>query len=78
MRGRGVPLNVHTYSALLNVCLKANELELGLDVYEQMLAEGVAPNLVRRGCSEPVTGCLRVPACVRMCLPACVHLVQKA
>eukprot|EP00775_Hariotina_reticulata_P007913 gene7913-8109_t len=46
MRSRAIPLNVHTYSALLNVCLKANELDLSLDVYAQMLAEGCTPNLV--------------------------------
>lgn len=46
MRSRAIPLNVHTYSALLNVCLKANELDLSLDVYARMLAEGVTPNLV--------------------------------
>lgn len=46
MRSRAIPLNVHTYSALLNVCLKANELDLSLDVYTRMLAEGVTPNLV--------------------------------
>eukprot|EP00878_Enallax_costatus_P004567 GHUV01004808.1.p1 GENE.GHUV01004808.1~~GHUV01004808.1.p1 ORF type:complete len:696 (+),score=237.48 GHUV01004808.1:1024-3111(+) len=46
MRSRAVPLNVHTYSALLNVCLKANELDLSLDVYAQMLQEGCTPNLV--------------------------------
>lgn len=46
MRSRAVPLNVHTYSALLYVCLKANELDLSLDVYTQMLQEGCTPNLV--------------------------------
>ena len=46
MRGRGIPCNVHTYSALMNVCIKANELDLALDVYKQLLAEGCAPNLV--------------------------------
>jgi pentatricopeptide repeat domain-containing protein 1 len=46
MRSRAISLNVHTYSALLNVCLKANELDLALDVYARMLAEGVTPNLV--------------------------------
>lgn len=46
MRSKAITLNVHTYSALLNVCLKANELDLSLDVYGRMLAEGVTPNLV--------------------------------
>ncbi len=94
MRSRGVQCNVHTYSALMNVCIKGapprprrppclaralsgrahalsagefgkrgrekgrnvgvllprpaagNELDLALDVYRQMLAEGCTPNLV--------------------------------
>jgi pentatricopeptide repeat domain-containing protein 1 len=33
-------------SALMNVCIKANEVELALDVYQQMLSEGCIPNLV--------------------------------
>lgn len=33
-------------SALMNVCIKANELDLAQDVYKQMLEEGCAPNLV--------------------------------
>lgn len=36
----------HTYSALMNVCIKANELELAQDVYRQMIEEGCVPNLV--------------------------------
>jgi len=46
MRARGVPLNTHTYSAILNVCIKAGQAELALDVYSQMLSEGLVPNLV--------------------------------
>ena len=46
MRARGVPLNTHTYSAAINVCIKGGQPELALDVYAQMLAEGLAPNLV--------------------------------
>jgi pentatricopeptide repeat domain-containing protein 1 len=37
---------VHTYSALMNVCIKANELGLALDVFNQLLREGCTPNLV--------------------------------
>ena len=47
MRSRGIDCNVHTYSALMNVCIKANELDLAQDVYKQMLEEGCSPNLVR-------------------------------
>lgn len=46
MRSKGIECNVHTYSALMNVCIKANELELAQDVYKQMLDEGCTPNLV--------------------------------
>eukprot|EP00878_Enallax_costatus_P012597 GHUV01013156.1.p1 GENE.GHUV01013156.1~~GHUV01013156.1.p1 ORF type:complete len:710 (+),score=269.29 GHUV01013156.1:1298-3427(+) len=46
MRTRNIPLNTHTYSSWLNVCVKAGELELALDVFKQMLAEGLQPNLV--------------------------------
>ena len=36
MRGRGILCNVHTYSALMNVAIKANELELAQDVFKQV------------------------------------------
>jgi pentatricopeptide repeat protein len=35
MRARGIALNTHTYSAILNVCIKAGQPELALDVYTQ-------------------------------------------
>ena len=43
---QGIEANVHTYSALMNVCIKANELDLAEDVYKQMVDEGCIPNLV--------------------------------
>lgn len=36
MRSRDVRLNTHTYTALLNVCVKANELDLALDIFNQV------------------------------------------
>ncbi len=36
MRGRGIACNVHTYSALMNTCIKCGELEVALDVFEQL------------------------------------------
>ena len=36
MKQRDIPCNVHTYSALMSVCMKANELDLALDVYADM------------------------------------------
>jgi pentatricopeptide repeat protein len=46
MRSRGIQVNNHTYSALLNICVKTNELDLALDVFQQLLAEGLTPNIV--------------------------------
>eukprot|EP00803_Ostreobium_quekettii_P002863 evm.model.scf_2500.1 EVM.evm.TU.scf_2500.1 scf_2500:7276-10483(-) len=46
MRSRGIRCNVRTFTALMNVCIKANEMDLALDVYHQMLREGCTPNLV--------------------------------
>lgn len=42
-------------SALMNVCIKANELDLAQDVYKQMLEEGCAPNLVSVVGARPQT-----------------------
>jgi pentatricopeptide repeat domain-containing protein 1 len=46
MRARGITCNVHTYSALMNVCIKCNEVGLVQQVYKQMIQEGCTPNLV--------------------------------
>lgn len=46
MRSRGIEANIHTYSALMSVCVKCNECQLALDVYEQLKAEGLTPNMV--------------------------------
>eukprot|EP00879_Flechtneria_rotunda_P003046 GHRR01003266.1.p1 GENE.GHRR01003266.1~~GHRR01003266.1.p1 ORF type:complete len:686 (+),score=259.67 GHRR01003266.1:1502-3559(+) len=46
MRSRSIPLNTHTYSSMLNVCVKSGEVEMALDVFNQMLVEGLQPNLV--------------------------------
>lgn len=37
MHSRGIACNVHTYSALMNVCVKCNEPELALDVLQVRL-----------------------------------------
>lgn len=34
MRSRGVQCNVHTYSALMNVCIKGEKYEMTLSIYE--------------------------------------------
>lgn len=36
MRQRNVSPNTHTYSSMLNVCVKAGELDLALDVFNQV------------------------------------------
>lgn len=36
MRARSIPANVHTYSALISVCIKAGELQQAQEVYQQM------------------------------------------
>jgi pentatricopeptide repeat protein len=36
MRQRNVSPNTHTYSSMLNVCVKAGELDLALDVFSQV------------------------------------------
>ena len=38
MRACGIALNTHTYSSMLNVCVKAGELDLALDVFQQVCA----------------------------------------
>jgi pentatricopeptide repeat protein len=40
MKAEGVERNVHTYSALMNVCIKCGQLQLSLEVYQQMLQVG--------------------------------------
>lgn len=46
MKSRGISCNVHTYSALMNVAIKSNEVELAQDIFKQMMSEGCQPNLV--------------------------------
>ena len=36
MRSRNISANVHTFSALMNVCIKSGELDLALDVFKQL------------------------------------------
>ena len=39
MRGRGIQRNVHTFSALMNVCIKCGQYRLALEVYREMRGE---------------------------------------
>ena len=47
MKARGVERNVHTYTALMNVCIKCCKHSLALDTYRLMLADKCTPNVVR-------------------------------
>jgi pentatricopeptide repeat protein len=46
MRRRGIARNVHTYSALMNVCIKCGQYSRALEVFQDMLKEGCKPNVV--------------------------------
>lgn len=46
MQERGIPCNVHTYSALMNVAIKCGQYRLALDVYRDMRAAGCPANVV--------------------------------
>lgn len=47
MARRGIERNVHTFSALMNVCIKAGQYQTALDVYkDDMQASGCQPNVV--------------------------------
>ena len=36
MRQRGINCNVHTYSCLMNVCIKNNDLDMALNVFQKL------------------------------------------
>ena len=38
MRQRGIACNVHTYSCLMNVCIKNNDLDMALNVFQKLQA----------------------------------------
>ena len=46
MQKRSVPRNVHTHSALMNVCIKCGQLRLALECWENMQREAIEPNVV--------------------------------
>ena len=46
MRLRNVERNVHTYTALMNVCIKCGNCPLALDTYHHMRQDGTHPNVV--------------------------------
>lgn len=46
MRLRSIERNVHTYTALMNVCIKCGNCPLALDTYNHMRQDGACPNVV--------------------------------
>lgn len=40
MRSRNIQPNTHTYSSLLNVCVKAGQLNMALGVYNEVSGRG--------------------------------------
>jgi len=54
MQKRNVPRNVHTHSALMNVCIKCGQLRLALECWENMQHDAIEPNVVRHKRSEKV------------------------
>lgn len=63
MRARGVRGNVFSYSALLNVCVKCGQLDVGLEVWSEMERNSVPLNARPRH--------LRTCACLRGCRVGC-------
>ena len=47
MQKRNVARNVHTHSALMNVCIKCGQLRLALECWENMQRDAIEPNVVR-------------------------------
>ena len=46
MRARNIERNVHTYTALMNVCIKCGRCPVALDTYHHMRSDGCMPNVV--------------------------------
>lgn len=46
MKQRGVECSVHTYTALMNTCIKCGQPRLALDSYNMLLADGLQPNTI--------------------------------
>jgi len=36
MRGRGITPNIHTYTALINTCIRSGDFTLALDVFKTL------------------------------------------
>ncbi len=49
MKSKGIERNVHTYTALMNVCIKCSKHSLALDTYRLMRQDKCIPNVVSDG-----------------------------
>lgn len=67
MRGRGITPNIHTYTALINTCIRSGDFTLALDVFKTL--EVHAPTNLQNslyckkgayipGATAPVASCL--------------------
>jgi pentatricopeptide repeat protein len=92
METRAVAINVHTYSALLNVCLKANQLDLAISIRDQMLqVQPPLPTVIARGLGLlciPEFACVpclcrlhsaifAVPCCLGCRVPCCCTVLTR-
>eukprot|EP00887_Chlorella_sp_A99_P002575 scaffold6.g2575.t1 len=65
MKARGVERNVHTYTALMNVCIKCSKYGMALDTYKVM---EVFQEMTYRGCERSViTYSSLISACEKAC-----------
>jgi pentatricopeptide repeat protein len=63
MKSKGIERNVHTYTALMNVCIKCSKHALALETYKLMRQDKCTPNVVT--CELPAA----VLAFAQRCLP---------
>lgn len=65
MRQRGINCNVHTYSCLMNVCIKNNDLDMALNVFQKLQVSSLpaTPLLLASKTipQEVIQGCLCIP-----------------
>lgn len=60
MKSKGIERNVHTYTALMNVCIKCSKHALALETYKLMRQDKCTPNVVT--CEPARPPAARLPA----------------
>lgn len=66
MRSRNIQPNTHTYSSLLNVCVKAGQLNMALGVYNEVSADHRQPmhaTQAANACVACNTSCYKEAVC---------------